>query len=124
MEKGDEFSTRAVEGLLVDQADTRLSGLLKLTFDMVCPERDMMNAAVWIFFEELGDRALRVGRFEQLQVDFTDVEEGGADLLREDLLAMLAFQAESFFVVRNGLVERPNGDSKMIDFLKHSVFLI
>ena len=70
MQEGDELAGRAVERLLVDQLHARAGGLLELGLDVVGAKGDVVNAAVGILLQELGDRAFRVGRFQQFQVHF------------------------------------------------------
>jgi hypothetical protein len=90
VEEGDEFVARALEGDLVDQAGALVLGLGELAGDVVGGEGDVVDAAGRVFFEELGDRAVVGGGFEQFDVDVSGGEKRGADLLGFDLLAAFA----------------------------------
>jgi hypothetical protein len=52
-------------------------------------------------------------------MNLADAEKCGTNLLGGHLFAVLAFEAQRFFIVRHGLIERPHGDSEVINFLKH-----
>lgn len=121
MKESDELPSRSVERLFVNEFNARLRRLFQLRFDIVTPERDVMNPSVWVLFQELGDGAFRIGRLKQFKMDLTHREESGADLLGFDFFAMLAFEAECLFVVRDSFVQRPHCDSKVINFLKHGI---
>ena len=58
MEEGDEFVGRACERFFVDELATGVSGLRELVFDIVRRESHVVDAAVGILFEELGDGTL------------------------------------------------------------------
>ncbi len=105
MQEGDQLAASAIEGLFVNQPHARARGLFELAFDVVGAEGDVMDAAGRILFEELGDRAFRVGGLEQFEMHFADGKERGAHLLRGDFFAVFAFQAEGFFVIGDGLVQ-------------------
>lgn len=119
MEERHQLATGAVKGFVMNQFNTRSGGLLKLGFDIVRAKGKVMNAASGILFQELGNRTFRVGWFEQFDVDFAHAEESGAHLLRGYFLAVFALQAKRFFVIGDSLVERPHGDSNVIDFFDH-----
>ena len=55
MEEGDEFVGRACKRFLVEELATGVFGLRELAFDIVCSESHVVDAAVGILFEELGD---------------------------------------------------------------------
>src|SRR6266852_3191337 len=78
-----------------------------------------MNAAARIFLEEFRDRALRIGGFEQFKVNLPYLEKCGAHLLRADFFTVFALQAQGLFIIRNGFIQGPDGNSQMINFLKH-----
>jgi hypothetical protein len=105
VEEGDELAAGAVEGLVVDEFYAGAGSLKKLTLDVVGTEGDMMDAAGGVFFEELGDGTVRAGGFQEFKVDAADGKEGGADFLRGDFFAPLAFEAEGLFIIRDSLIE-------------------
>ena len=121
MEEGHQLAGSAVEGLLVDQPDAGAGGLLELALDVVGAEGDVVNAAVGVLLQELGDGALRVGRLQQFEVDLAHAEEGGAHFLGRHFFAVFAFEPEGFFVIGHGFVQRPDGDSQVINFLNHKI---
>lgn len=59
MKKCDEFVGGACERFFVDELATGVFGLRELFFDVVRGEGHVMDAAVRIFLEKLGDRAVR-----------------------------------------------------------------
>jgi hypothetical protein len=119
MEEGDEFVGRAFKRFLVDELATGVFGLRELAFDVVGGEGDVVDAAVGILFEELGDGAVGRGWLEKFEVGFPDMEEGGADFLAGHFLDVLALQAEGFLIVRNGILQRVHRNTEMIDALQH-----
>lgn len=97
---------RPVKRLLVNQLHTGIGGLFELTLDIVRFEGDVMDSTSRIFFEEFGDWAFRVRRLQKFQVNVSDDEKGGANFLRRNFLAILAFQSQRFFIGRHGLIQR------------------
>ena len=88
MQKSDELVGGAFKGFRVDEFDTSIGGLFELALDIVGAKGDMVNAAIGIFLEELGDGAFRVGGFQKLQMHFTHAEERSAHLLGRHFLAV------------------------------------
>src|SRR5438045_7765669 len=121
MEEGDQLVAGTRERFLMDELYTCVGSLFKLAFNVVRAKRDMVNASTWIFFQEFRDRAFRVGRFKQFQMDLADSEKSSAHLLRRHFLAVFAFKSKGFFIIRYSLVQRSYRDSKMIDFPKHNL---
>ena len=124
MEKCDKFAAGPVKRLLVYQPNAGSRGLLKLGLDIIGAEGDVVDAAGRVLLKEFRNRAFGVGRLKKLEVNLATIEEGGAHLLRGDLLPVLAFQSERLLEVGNRLVQRFNGDSKVIDFIDHRYFKI
>ena len=91
MEKGHELAARAVDWNFVNQLHARTGSLLKLARDVVRAEGDVMDAAIRIFLKKLSDGTFRTGRLQQLEVDTAHGKKRGADFLRGDLFATLAF---------------------------------
>lgn len=104
MEEGDELVSGSFEGDFVDEFGAFFFGLGELARDVVGGERDVVDAARWIFFEKLGDRAFFGSRFEKLDVDITGGEESSANFLGFDFFAALTDKAEDVFVVGDGFV--------------------
>ena len=61
MQKRDQLAARAVNGFLVNQLHSRRRRLLELRFDLVGAEGQVVDAAVRILFQKLGDGAIRGG---------------------------------------------------------------
>ena len=123
VEESDEFAARAVHRGFVDELATGILGLRELVLDVVGGESDVMDAAVGIFFEKLGDGTLGRGGFEEFEMGFADVEEGGADFLAGDFLDALALQAESLLVVGDGVLQRPHRNTEMVNALQHGLMV-
>ena len=119
MEKGDPLAAGAIEGFVVNQPHTRAGGLTKLALDNVRAEGDVMDAAGGIFLEKLGNGTLRAGRLKEFEVNLAHGKKGGADFLRGDFFAVLTFQAERLFIVRHSLIQRLDGDAKVVNFCYH-----
>ncbi len=94
---------------------------LQLDFNIICVERQMMNAAGRIFFEKFCDRAIRISRLQKFDVNFANGEKCCANFLRWHLLATFAFQTERLFIIRHRFIERERArNSQMVDFLNHN----
>ncbi len=119
VEEGDEFVGRASEGFFVDELATGVLGLRELALDVVGGKGDVMDAAVGILFEEFGDGTFGGGGLEEFEMGFADVEKSGADFLTGDFLDVLALQAESLFVVGDGILQRAHRNTEMVDALQH-----
>ena len=48
-------------------------------------------------------------------------KERGADFLRGNFFAALAFQAKRLFIVGHGLIQGLDGDSEMVNFCNHKL---
>ncbi len=118
MEERHQFATSTIKGFVIDQTHSGVRGLLQLSLNVVGPKGDVMDART-VLLEELGDGTFGIGWLKKLDMNLPRAEEGSLDLLRNDFFAMLAFQAERFFVVGDGFVERFDGDSEVVDFLDH-----
>jgi len=107
----------------VDQLATGVLGLRQLAFEVVRCERHMMDAAVGILFEELGDGTVGRHGLEEFESGFADLKESGAHFLTGDVLHLTALQAQGFLVVRNRVFERVHRDSKVVDTLQHDLMV-
>jgi hypothetical protein len=119
VEEGDEFASRAFERNLVDELAASALGLGELGGDGIGGEGDVVDAAVGVFLEEFGDGTFGRSGFEKFEMDFTAVEEGGANFLGGDFLDVLAFETEGVFVVGDGFVQALDGDAEVVDALDH-----
>ena len=82
-----------------------------------------MDAFAFLF-DELADRAFRIGRFEQFDLRLADLEEGGTNLLFLDFLDGVALQAQLLFPEGNGLVQAFDGNAEVFDMRDvHGCFL-
>jgi len=118
MKKGDLFSARAINRRLVNQTHTGVCRLFELAEDVISPERDVVDPLPF-FGNELRNRAVRTGGFQQLQMNASHIEKSGSHPLGRNLFASLATKAKRLFIVRDRLVERANRNSQMVDFLDH-----
>lgn len=105
----------------MDQACSGIRSLLELAADVIGLKGDVVDALT-VFLDEFGNRAFRIGCFEQFQVNFADMEEGGTDLLRGHFFNRFALQSEGLFVVADPRFEGFDGDSYMVDLLYHELF--
>ena len=104
------------------EARAGASRLGELADDVVGAEGEMMDALAALT-QKLGDRAVRRGRFQQFQIDATDVEKCRADLLRGDFLPMFTAQPERLFIERHGLLERADRDAEVVNLLNHFLWI-
>ena len=105
MKEGNLFVASAVEGFVVDEFDASLRCLRELGNNVIGAKGNVMDAAIGVFLQELGDRAFRIGGFEQFDVNIANVKEGGSHFLGRNFLAVLALESESFFVICDGRIE-------------------
>ena len=117
VQESDVEAFGALAGSLVDEA-----AALGLDFGegvghaVLDGESDVLDAAAAaVVGDELGDRAVLAGAFEELDFGLAYLEEGGAHFLVSHFFDGEAFEAEHVFVERNGLVEAGNGDADVFD---------
>jgi len=123
VEESDEFAACAVHRGFVDELATGILGLRELVLDVVGGESDVMDAAVGIFFEKLGDGTLGRRGLEELEMGFADVEEGGANFLARHFLNVLASQAESFLVIGDRILKRSHRNAEMVNAPQHGLMV-
>ena len=108
MQERHEFAGGAFKGLFVDEAAAAGRGVPQLSVDVGRRERDVMNAFA-ILLQKPGDRTLGRRGLEQFEMDFAHMEKCRPHFLRWHLFAVLAFEPERFFVVRDRFVEGADG---------------
>ena len=114
MEKPDLQSFRARAGLLIDQSHALIRHFLQRAVDVVDGKSQVVQAGA-AFFDELPDRPVGVGRFEQFDLGLADLSEGRSDLLVGDFLDGITLQSKYVLVVSDGLGEVFHRDADMLD---------
>src|SRR5580658_8443419 len=82
--------------------------------DVVNAEGEMMDPLSPLV-EELPDRRLRTGRFEELEMALPGLQERDADPLALDVLGGGPTATDHRFVLRERLGEGPDGDPEVVD---------
>ena len=103
----------------MDELAAGVAGLRELGDDVVRGESDVVDAAVRVLFQKLRDGAVGRGRLEELEVDFTDVEESRADFLAWDFFGVLALQAEGPLVIGDRILQRTHRNAEVVNALQH-----
>ena len=79
-----------------------------------------MLQALALGLDELGDRTIRLGRFQQLDFGIAHRQEGHPDLLVGDSFGAVQCQAENIGVYLEGLVEIGDSDADMVNSSRHA----
>lgn len=118
MQERHEFAGGAFKGLLMDEAASAGGGVPQLGVDVGRRERDVMNAFT-ILLQKLGNWTLGRRGLEQFEMDFAHMKKCRPHFLRRHFFAVLAFEPERFFVVRDRFVEGADGDSEVVNPSDH-----
>ena len=118
MEEGDEFAGGALPGLFVDQVKAGGTAAGEGGFKVIDFEREVMDALAPLL-EELADRAVGRGWFEQLDAGFAGLEEDHADLLVGYHFRFGCRDAQGRLEGGDGFGEGADRDADMIELRFH-----
>ena len=123
MQEGDVESFGTLARRFVDQLHPLARHFIQTGLQTIDSKCQVVDAFAFLF-DELADRAFRIGRFEQFDLRLTDLEEGGTNLLFLDFLDGVALQTKLFFPEGNGLVQAFDGNAEVFDMRDvHGYFL-
>ena len=89
----------------VNQFYARPGSLVKLAFDIIRRESNMMDSARRIFLKIFRNGTFRAGWLKEFEMNFANGKKRRADFLRGNFFAAVAFEAERLFIVRHGFVQ-------------------
>ncbi len=118
MKEGDEFAGGAFSGLFVDQVEAGGATAGQGGLKVIDFEREVMDSFATLL-EELADRAVGRGWFEQLDAGLTGLEKDHADLLVFHHFRFGRRDTQGSLEGGDGLREGADGDADMIELRFH-----